>query len=650
MQRIEPTYRSKTLFRILLIFMMMMSTASLCQAQDRFDDLGKQLEELSASTAPGLNQPVTASVSRVSIQEFVRGMAIANNLNINVDPTLDISIIVNFADEPVRNILLFLCKEHDLNIEFIGSILSVNKYNAPPTPVEKPAPKEPSIVYDAQNALLTFDLKNDTLNSVVKSIIQKTGKNVVLSPGTGDRLVNGFLQNAPVEKALEKLAFANGLKATKTEDDFFMIEEVVAETKQTSRNRNQGKGGQQGVTAMPENLEIAIGTDFNDQPLISINAVNVPIAELVKQTAKELEINYFLFSEPQGSTTAQITGLTFDEFLSYVLQGTDHTFKEDEGIYLIGNRSQEGLRATRVIQLQYRSLEIVLENVPSEMKKGVEINAFEELNSLILSGSLPRILEIENFIREIDKLVPVIMIEVMIVDVNRGKAISTGLEAGLTTDEVQTGGTFLPGLDLTLSSGSINEILTLISGGGVLNLGQVTPQFYAKLNMLETQNVLRIRSSPKLSTLNGHEATMSIGATDYYLEQQSQLQGTQNPISTVTNRYVPVDANFSITIDPTVSGDDQVTLNVNVDQSSFTSKIAPDAPPGKTNRNFQSMVRVKNEEMIVLGGLEEKKFSDSGKGTPLLSRIPVIKWFFSNRTKETSKSELLIFIKPTILN
>ena len=59
---------------------------------------------------------------------------------------------------------------------------------------------------------------------------------------------------------------------------------------------------------------------------------------------------------------------------------------------------------------------------------------------------------------------------------------------------------------------------------------------------------------------------------------------------------------------------------------------------------------VTNDEMIVLGGLEEKKFSDSGKGLPLLSRIPVIKWFFSNRTKETSKSELLIFIKPTIIN
>jgi type IV pilus assembly protein PilQ len=60
-------------------------------------------------------------------------------------------------------------------------------------------------------------------------------------------------------------------------------------------------------------------------------------------------------------------------------------------------------------------------------------------------------------------------------------------------------------------------------------------------------------------------------------------------------------------------------------------------------------VRVKNGEMIMLGGLEENSNSNSGKGLPLISRIPVLKWIFGNRTKSKTENKLTIFIKPTII-
>jgi type IV pilus assembly protein PilQ len=110
-----------------------------------------------------------------------------------------------------------------------------------------------------------------------------------------------------------------------------------------------------------------------------------------------------------------------------------------------------------------------------------------------------------------------------------------------------------------------------------------------------------------------------------------------------------VSADLSVVINPIVSGDEQITLDVHVKQSSFTEKIAPTAPPGTVTRDFQSLIRVKNEEMILLGGLEENSMNDSGTGTPLLSRIPVIKWLFSSRNKTKKKSKLTIFIKPTVV-
>ena len=98
-----------------------------------------------------------------------------------------------------------------------------------------------------------------------------------------------------------------------------------------------------------------------------------------------------------------------------------------------------------------------------------------------------------------------------------------------------------------------------------------------------------------------------------------------------------------------VSGDEQITLNIGVKQSNFTTRISPTAPPGTITRDFQSLVRVKNEEMVILGGLEENTSSDVGSGVPLLSRIPILKWFFSSRTKAKNKNKLTIFIKPTVV-
>ena len=147
---------------------------------------------------------------------------------------------------------------------------------------------------------------------------------------------------------------------------------------------------------------------------------------------------------------------------------------------------------------------------------------------------------------------------------------------------------------------------------------------------METSGDIKIRSAPKLSALNGHRANLSIGETTYYAVTQRDIIGSLNPqTSTITN-YYPIDAEFAINIKPMVSGDGHITLDINVIQSSFNGKkVAEDAPPGVNSREFNSIIRVKDKDMVILGGLEEKIKNDTGTGVPLLARIPVIKWLFS---------------------
>tara|TARA_B110000091_G_C13780517_1_gene460937 strand:+ start:140 stop:1018 length:879 start_codon:yes stop_codon:yes gene_type:complete len=291
-----------------------------------------------------------------------------------------------------------------------------------------------------------------------------------------------------------------------------------------------------------------------------------------------------------------------------------------------------------------------LDLIPKSIKEGIDIAVDIEQNAFIVDGNAQKIEAFKAFLKTIDKPVPVILIEVMIIEVSNSNSVSVGLDLGLGENPTEDNGAIFQGTNLTLGAASINKIIGGFNGFGSLNVGKVTENFYAKIEALETNGDLKIHSTPKLSTLNGHQATLSRGQRSYYAVTQTNTIGTQNPLISNVKNYLPIDADLSIGIRPLVSGDGNITLNINVLQSSFNGeRIDPDAPPGMDSREFTSTIRVKDKDVIILGGIEETSKNSSGSGVPFLARIPLIKYFFSKRTRTASKSKLSILIKPTII-
>jgi type IV pilus assembly protein PilQ len=238
----------------------------------------------------------------------------------------------------------------------------------------------------------------------------------------------------------------------------------------------------------------------------------------------------------------------------------------------------------------------------------------------------------------------------MLLENNRNAIVETGISAGIGDKPVVTKGSIFPGADITLGAETINKIINNFDGFGSLNIGSVVPNFYLSLKALEANGNVKIRSTPRLSTLNGHKAFLSIGETTYYVVTNQNYYGSQIPQASEIKNYQPIDAELSVSIMPLVSGDGQITMDIKVIQSSFNGqKVDKDAPPGINSREFTSIIRVKDQDLVVLGGLEEKVKNDSGSGVPLLSRIPIIKWFFSSRKREDSKKKLTVLIKPTVI-
>ncbi|HEY0976990.1 MAG TPA: hypothetical protein VGE21_05925 [Flavobacteriales bacterium] len=628
--------------RVLLALLLFIGLCIPSLAQDRYAALANRLEA-AVVDHPGLDGQVELSVSGTPVAEFVRALGVSHQLNLTIDPSVKGEVVNNFSNARVLDVLLYLCKSLELDVEVMGSIISLVPYRAPPAP-PAPAPTiRPFVVtWSADSGLIDLDLRKDTLEAVARAINRMSGSNVVLAPGLEEKAVSVFVRHMPLANALDKLAFANGLILERTKDGTFLLRGNAPEVNTKERS---GGSGRSAAPSGPGVLEI----ELREGGTVMVDARDVPTDQIVKEAAALLGKNYYLHEAITTPATFHLERVGFDELLGHLLRGSPASSTLREGVYLIGKRDLEGLRRTELVRLQNRPIKDVMPAIPEGIRKDITIAEFVELNALVLSGDDRRIQEVSAFLRQIDQVVPVVMIEVMIVDVNRNRTLNTGLKAGLGSAPTQSGGTILPGIDYNMNSTTLNNLINSFNGFGVFNLGNVTPGFYLNIQALETDGMLKLRSTPQLSTLNGHEANLSIGQTEYYLEVRNDLIGTQNPTVTTSQTYKPIKADLSLKILPVVSSEDMVTLEVEVNQSNFTTRIAQTAPPGSVERKFSSIIRARDRDMIVLGGLEERENSRSGSGLPFLSRIPVIKWFFGSRSATTRRTKLTIFIRPTII-
>lgn len=606
--------------------------------KNRFISLRSELV-LNLTENPGLEEPVDLSVSKAPLAEFIRALGINNKVNLSVDPDLSGFVSNTFSSVTVMDVLLFLCEQYQLDLKFTGGIIHVLPYQAPKPPPQVTIPKSLPLFFDADSNTVSIDLQGDSLSKVAKEMTNVFGVNVVYEPGIGSKRIDFYANNISLDQAMEKIGFANNLQIEKTEDNFYLISAVRKPKDNGSINRSSNfKVPRNG------NYEIALDSGY-----ISIEAYSASLANVLFQVLDAYQLNYFLFSPLDGEVNMNVKNLSLEQFFSEIFKETSYTYRLKDSLYLFGTRDQKGVLDSRNIPFKNRTVDGQLQYVPAHLKSGLEIKEDLEMNSFLVSGPYPLVEELKAFVTLIDQVVPVVLIEVIIVDYQRTYNVASGVDVGVGGNAPASGGSVFPGLDYTLNANSLNQIIQSFNGFGSLNLGPVTPNFYVNLQLLESNGILNVRSTPKLSTLNGHEATISIGNTEYYVVEQVNIQGVQNPIPITTRNYQSVQANFSLKILPMVSSDNQVTLIIDVEQSDFTGRIAPEAPPGSVSRKFSSVIRVHNQEVILLGGLEEKSSEDSGSGVPIISRIPVLRWFFSSRNRVDSKSRLSVFIKPTII-
>ena len=706
-------------FTCILVLLISIQTVGQ-DSRARLSSLENKLEILKIETK-GLEESLNISITQTTLPNFLLAIGKVHKLNIHVAPDLNsISIINNFPNVEVADVLLFLAKEYDLTIEFTGNILSFSKYIRPQ---EIPKEKEILVAYSQSNKLLTLDLQNDRLDKVFRKIMDVSGKNLLFAPELANKALTIYLKDVPFDSALDKLAKSNELLLSVTNDGFYTFESAYYDNSSIENN---------GTTSRPRRKR---NTNFYYRVLdtlnkkVEVNLQNTPIADVIYTLGEDLQLDIFTATplDNLGTATVEAKNIHFDELLDNLFESIQlesspsnnagnnqnrgsslFTYKREGNIYFFGTEDQLSLKQVEVIGMMHRSIQLlddpsgggqrragrnnfnsnqsnffpnsnnfnqnqssgnrnnsstnsnnsrpsatsdIQDIIPEDIKEGLDIKIDTELNSFIVSGPGVKVERFKDFVKFIDKPVPVIIFEVMILEVNRSAITETGISFGLGDQPRTTTGEFFPSSNVSFGASTLNKLIGSFSGFGSLNIGQVLPNFYLDIKAMESAGTLKVKSTPKLATINGHKAYLTSGETTYYAVTSQTFFGVQNPQTSEITNYAPIDAELSLEILPFVSGDGQITLDIQVVQSAFNGeRIAEDAPPGLTSREFSSILRMRDQDVAVLGGIETIRKDDSGSGVPLLARIPIIKYLFSKRRRESTKRDLTILIKPTIID
>ena len=191
-------------------------------------------------------------------------------------------------------------------------------------------------------------------------------------------------------------------------------------------------------------------------------------------------------------------------------------------------------------------------------------------------------------------------------------------------------------------------------------LGNIT----ATVQLLESFGKVKVLSSPKISVLNNQTALLKVVDNKVYFTitattEDPTVQGRPGR-STYTSELHTVPVGFVMSVTPQVAESDEVTLNVRPTISRIVGFVQDPNPalaqanvisnvPVIQTREMESVLRVASGNIAVMGGLMQDSVDNLKDGVPLLSRLPGVGDAFAYRNEKTSKSELVIFIRPVVV-
>jgi MSHA biogenesis protein MshL len=416
-------------------------------------------------------------------------------------------------------------------------------------------------------------------------------------------------------------------------------------------------------------------------PLYSFRAQELPVIDALALFARSNHLNIVAGPEITGTITADFHHLPLEQAMSALLEAHGYYWEHRQNLIQVrqfktktlsvdyirlirggtgenraqmnsgssggaGSGSQDTGQITVNQQDEIKFWEELEKQIQTLMSKDGRLVINRLSGTIQVTDWYQRVDEIDRFLETVHKaLYRQVEIEVRIYEVNLNDNYSLGIDWS-KINFYGTSGNF-----------GLANIITAPFGGFIAKAATTTISFSdgsfdGVLEALQEQGELRVVSQPRVVTLNNQPALIKV-ATDQPFFTSTVSQGTAGTGNIVTEQVRSVTVGLVLSVTPQISEDGWIMLDVTPIISRLREIV--NSPQETANapvldvKQSSGLVRLKDGEMVIIGGLIQEESSDTERKVPILGDIPFLGRLFKGTYTVKTKSELVIFLSPKIV-
>jgi general secretion pathway protein D len=285
----------------------------------------------------------------------------------------------------------------------------------------------------------------------------------------------------------------------------------------------------------------------------------------------------------------------------------------------------------------------------------VKIYAVASQNAIVVRATPDELLLAQKLVNDLDKARPEVVVDISVLEVSKNwektlgiswpQTIGLALQAPNSTSSTSTTGT-TTGSTSSSTSPSLYDLAHLKASDFAVTIGGATA------SLLLTDANTKLLQNPRIRATDGQKATMKIGEKIPIATGSYQTGAATAVVSSLVNtqfQYQDVGVNIEMT--PTVHYDNDITLKLKIEVTADTSSVTISGvtEPILSQRVVDQVIRLREGEASILGGIQEHQDQVSWTGIPGLSSIPVLRYLFGSKDHTITDDELVFLVVPHVV-
>jgi general secretion pathway protein D len=284
-----------------------------------------------------------------------------------------------------------------------------------------------------------------------------------------------------------------------------------------------------------------------------------------------------------------------------------------------------------------------------------KVYAVPSQNAIVMRGTPDELLLAQKLINDLDKARPEVVVDIAVLEVSKNwektlgiawpSSVGIALTPPTSSSTTTTTGTTTGSTSSTVSP-TLYQLAHLKATDFAVTVGSATA------NLLLTDSNTKILQNPRIRATDGQKQTMKIGSKIPIATGSYQTGAATAMVSSLVNtqfQYSDIGVNIEVT--PTVHFDRDVTLKIKIEVTSHSSDVTISGvtEPIISQRTVDQVIRLREGEASILGGIQENDTTVSWNGIPGLSSIPILRYLFGSKDRKINDDELVFLVVPHVV-